>query len=97
MQADPCGIANGCSAADDDGGTSTANGRQRQRVLVFSPHPDDDVISMGGTLARLCQHGHEVSSSAIGYCMHGMGIAIVLHLALRANRRDTLALISSGY
>jgi glucosamine-6-phosphate deaminase len=31
-----------------------------KRVLVFSPHPDDDVISMGGTLARLVQQGHEV-------------------------------------
>lgn len=31
-----------------------------KRVLVFSPHPDDDVISMGGTLARLSEHGHEV-------------------------------------
>ena len=29
-------------------------------MLVFSPHPDDDVISMGGTLARLCQLGNEV-------------------------------------
>jgi glucosamine-6-phosphate deaminase len=29
-------------------------------VVVFSPHPDDDVISMGGTLIRLCEHGHEV-------------------------------------
>lgn len=31
-----------------------------KRVLVFSPHPDDDVISMGGTLARLSEQGHEV-------------------------------------
>jgi glucosamine-6-phosphate deaminase len=31
-----------------------------KRVIVFSPHPDDDVISMGGTLARLSEHGHEV-------------------------------------
>jgi glucosamine-6-phosphate deaminase len=31
-----------------------------KRVLVFSPHPDDDVISMGGTLIRLCDQGHEV-------------------------------------
>ena len=31
-----------------------------KKVLVFSPHPDDDVISMGGTLIRLCDHGHEV-------------------------------------
>jgi glucosamine-6-phosphate deaminase len=31
-----------------------------KRVLIFSPHPDDDVISMGGTLMRLVEHGHEV-------------------------------------
>jgi glucosamine-6-phosphate deaminase len=31
-----------------------------KRVLVFSPHPDDDVIGMGGTLCRLVEHGHEV-------------------------------------
>ena len=31
-----------------------------KRAVVFSPHPDDDVISMGGTLARLCAQGHEV-------------------------------------
>jgi glucosamine-6-phosphate deaminase len=31
-----------------------------KRVIVFSPHPDDDVISMGGTLIRLVDQGHEV-------------------------------------
>lgn len=31
-----------------------------KRVVVFSPHPDDDVISMGGTIRRLVQQGHEV-------------------------------------
>jgi glucosamine-6-phosphate deaminase len=31
-----------------------------KRVLIFSPHPDDDVISMGGTLIRLVEQGHEV-------------------------------------
>jgi len=31
-----------------------------KRVLVLSPHPDDDVLSMGGTLCRLVEHGHEV-------------------------------------
>ena len=29
-------------------------------VLIFSPHPDDDVISMGGTFIRLVQQGHDV-------------------------------------
>ena len=32
----------------------------RKRVLIFSPHPDDDVISMGGTFDRLVAQGHEV-------------------------------------
>lgn len=31
-----------------------------KRVIVFSPHPDDDVISMGGTLKRLVDQGHDV-------------------------------------
>ena len=31
-----------------------------KKVIVFSPHPDDDVISMGGTLRRLVQQGHDV-------------------------------------
>ncbi len=32
----------------------------RKRVIIFSPHPDDDVISMGGTFDRLVEQGHEV-------------------------------------
>src|SRR5690606_13829223 len=31
-----------------------------KRVVVFSPHPDDDVISRGGTLIRLADQKHEV-------------------------------------
>jgi len=31
-----------------------------KRVIVFSPHPDDDVISMGGTFQRLVDQGHDV-------------------------------------
>ena len=31
-----------------------------KNVLIFSPHPDDDVISMGGTFIRLVQQGHNV-------------------------------------
>jgi glucosamine-6-phosphate deaminase len=43
----------------------TADGKDRdeefpKRIVVFSPHPDDDVISMGGTFIRLCEQGHEV-------------------------------------
>lgn len=31
-----------------------------KRVIVFSPHPDDDVISMGGTIQRLVKQGHDL-------------------------------------
>ena len=31
-----------------------------KRVVVFSPHPDDDVISMGGTIQRLVSQGHDL-------------------------------------
>ncbi|MEI7836765.1 MAG: glucosamine-6-phosphate deaminase [Planctomycetota bacterium] len=50
-----------------------------KRVLVFSPHPDDDVISMGGTLIRLASQGHEVH---VAYQTSG-GIAVFDHCALR--------------
>jgi glucosamine-6-phosphate deaminase len=33
---------------------------QHKRVLIFSPHPDDDIISMGGTFIRLHEQGHDV-------------------------------------
>ncbi len=32
----------------------------KKKVLIFSPHPDDDVISMGGTFIRLVEQGHDV-------------------------------------
>ncbi len=32
----------------------------KKKVVIFSPHPDDDVISMGGTFLRLVDQGHEV-------------------------------------
>ena len=43
-------------------GVDDSNGEDifPKRVVVFSPHPDDDVISMGGTFIRLCDQGHEV-------------------------------------
>ncbi|RZM11582.1 MAG: glucosamine-6-phosphate deaminase, partial [Pedobacter sp.] len=31
-----------------------------KKVLIFSPHPDDDIISMGGTFQRLVDQGHDV-------------------------------------
>lgn len=54
-------------------------GRQARRVLCFSPHPDDDVISMGGTLIRLVEDQHEVH---IAYMTSG-NIAVFDHDARR--------------
>ena len=39
-----------------------------KRVIIFSPHPDDDIISMGGTFQRLHDQGHDVH---IGYQTSG--------------------------
>jgi glucosamine-6-phosphate deaminase len=39
-----------------------------KRVLIFSPHPDDDIISMGGTFIRLHEQGHDVH---VGYQTSG--------------------------
>ncbi|MDA1008635.1 MAG: glucosamine-6-phosphate deaminase [Planctomycetota bacterium] len=50
-----------------------------KRVLILSPHPDDDVISMGGTLIRLVEQGHEVH---VAYQVSG-NIAVFDHDALR--------------
>ena len=50
-----------------------------KRVICFSPHPDDDVISMGGTLIRLNEDGHEVH---IAYMTSG-NIAVFDHDALQ--------------
>ncbi|MGE0757263.1 MAG: glucosamine-6-phosphate deaminase [Pirellulaceae bacterium] len=54
-------------------------GKERQRIICFSPHPDDDVISMGGTLIRLNEDGHEVH---IAYMTSG-NIAVFDHDARR--------------
>lgn len=44
----------------DDSARPERSNPYPKRVLVFSPHPDDDVISMGGTIQRLVKHGHIV-------------------------------------
>jgi glucosamine-6-phosphate deaminase len=54
-------------------------GPERRIVLVFSPHPDDDVISMGGTLIRLVEQGHQVH---VAYMTSG-NIAVFDHDARR--------------
>ncbi len=51
----------------------------QKRVVVFSPHPDDDVISMGGTLKRLVDQKHEVH---VAYQVSG-NIAVADHEVLR--------------
>lgn len=45
--------------ADDTNRPERANPYPK-RVIVFSPHPDDDVISMGGTVRRLVEQNHDV-------------------------------------
>ena len=55
----------------ENGGPKTAS--------IFSPHPDDDVISMGGTLIRMVEQGHNVQ---IAYMTSG-NIAVFDHDALR--------------
>ena len=54
----------------------------KKRVLIFSPHPDDDIISMGGTFKRLHEQGHEVN---VGYQTSG-NIAVADDEALRFAR-----------
>ena len=50
-----------------------------KRVIIFSPHPDDDVISMGGTFDRLVSQGHEVH---VAYQASG-NVAVSDHDALK--------------
>ncbi len=45
--------------ADDSQRPERAN-PAKKNVIIFSPHPDDDVISMGGTFIRLADQGHHV-------------------------------------
>jgi len=54
-------------------------GEQKRTVVVFSPHPDDDVISMGGTLISMADQGHDVH---IAYQTSG-SLAVFDHDALR--------------
>ncbi|MCQ2135376.1 MAG: 6-phosphogluconolactonase [Bacteroidales bacterium] len=44
----------------DDSTRPVASAPFPKRIVIFSPHPDDDVISMGGTFIRLVEQGHEV-------------------------------------
>ena len=51
----------------------------KKRVLIFSPHPDDDIISMGGTFIRLVDQGHDVH---VAYQVSG-NIAVTDEEAIR--------------
>ncbi len=71
----------------------------RKRVIVFSPHPGDDVISLGGTIDRLVEQGHDVH---IAYQTSG-NIAVAddeamkfaeVSLALNENNPDAKKIIS---
>ncbi|UXP32403.1 glucosamine-6-phosphate deaminase [Reichenbachiella agarivorans] len=64
--------------ADDSHRPERAN-PAKKRIIIFSPHPDDDVISMGGTFLRLVDQGHEVH---VAYQTSG-NIAVADHEAYR--------------
>jgi glucosamine-6-phosphate deaminase len=59
MQHTITGWPGGKPKADDNNRPERAT-PEKKRVIIFSPHPDDDVISMGGTFDRLVEQGHEV-------------------------------------
>ncbi|MBZ4042279.1 glucosamine-6-phosphate deaminase [Flavobacterium hibisci] len=59
MQQTITGWPGGKSNADDTYRPERAT-PERKRIIIFSPHPDDDVISMGGTFDRLVEQGHDV-------------------------------------
>jgi len=66
---------------------------KNKRVLVFSPHPDDDVISMGGVLRKLWENGNEIT---VAYMTSG-NIAVFdhdvcRHLSFVERAADTLGL-----
>ena len=63
----------------DDSTRPERKSPKSKRVIIFSPHPDDDVVSMGGTFDRLVSQGHEVH---IAYQVKG-NIAVSDHDALK--------------
>jgi glucosamine-6-phosphate deaminase len=69
----------GGKANADDSNRPERSNPGKKRVIIFSPHPDDDVISMGGTFLRLVDQGHEVH---VAYQTSG-NIAVADHEALR--------------
>ncbi|MGJ8659432.1 glucosamine-6-phosphate deaminase [Cellulophaga fucicola] len=59
LQSTITGWPGGKPNADDSNRPERAE-PEKKRVLIFSPHPDDDIISMGGTFKRLVEQGHDV-------------------------------------
>lgn len=53
------GWPGGKPSADDSSRPERAKPK-RKRVIIFSPHPDDDVVSMGSTFERLIEQNHDV-------------------------------------
>ncbi|MDK9700784.1 MAG: PIG-L family deacetylase, partial [bacterium] len=42
------------------------------RVLVIAPHPDDEILGIGGTIARLSAEGHEVYAAIVTKALESM-------------------------
>lgn len=61
-----------------------------KKVLIFSPHPDDDVISMGGTFIRLVHQGHDVH---VAYQTSG---DVAVHNDVVIQHMDAAALLGLG-
>lgn len=59
--------------------TEFPSGKQQKTILVFSPHPDDDVICMAGTIWKLVRQGHKV---IIAYQTSG-NVGVFDHDAIR--------------
>jgi glucosamine-6-phosphate deaminase len=78
MQHTITGWPGGKADSDDSSRPERANPRKK-RIIIFSPHPDDDVISMGGTFDRLVEQGHDVH---VAYQTSG-NIAVSNHEALK--------------
>src|SRR5262249_14146942 len=68
-----------CTQPAGPQGASDGAQREPKPILIFSPHPADDVISMGGTIIRLVEQGHDVR---IAYMTSG-NIAVFDHDAWR--------------
>jgi len=65
-------------------------GREPRRILCFSPHPDDDVISMGGTMLRLAEDRHELHVAYMtsgNIAVHDHEVQQLADLMTELNRR----------